>query len=156
MKVLLKISYLGTNYHGWQVQPNGAGSRSRPSWLRLRDRIRHELLHRTVAADRVAQTEKLPVGLADVQLAGGAAAAHRPALGIAEGRQAALRRAHGHAVAAAVAHGTDDHAAGDDLLCIGRGRRRDGVDHDGRVVQERGAEIALRRVHRIGQTCLHV
>lgn len=23
MKVLLKISYLGTNYHGWQVQPNG-------------------------------------------------------------------------------------------------------------------------------------
>ncbi len=23
MRVLLKISYLGTNYHGWQVQPNG-------------------------------------------------------------------------------------------------------------------------------------
>lgn len=23
MRILLKISYLGTNYHGWQVQPNG-------------------------------------------------------------------------------------------------------------------------------------
>lgn len=23
MRVLLRISYLGTNYHGWQVQPNG-------------------------------------------------------------------------------------------------------------------------------------
>ena len=23
MRVLLKISYIGTNYHGWQVQPNG-------------------------------------------------------------------------------------------------------------------------------------
>ena len=23
MRVLLKIAYLGTNYHGWQVQPNG-------------------------------------------------------------------------------------------------------------------------------------
>ena len=23
MRVLLKIAYLGTKYHGWQVQPNG-------------------------------------------------------------------------------------------------------------------------------------
>ena len=23
MRILLKLSYLGTNYHGWQVQPNG-------------------------------------------------------------------------------------------------------------------------------------
>ena len=23
MRILLRISYLGTNYHGWQVQPNG-------------------------------------------------------------------------------------------------------------------------------------
>ena len=23
MRVLLKITYIGTNYHGWQVQPNG-------------------------------------------------------------------------------------------------------------------------------------
>lgn len=23
MRILLKISYIGTNYHGWQVQPNG-------------------------------------------------------------------------------------------------------------------------------------